>query len=150
MSQLNKLVEFTLMFIGEIENKELAEKIVQAFKSETQNKTEKEVESWIDSWVALFPADVTTGGRPVQSSPDECFDKMVKFMKRTKYNKDMVFKATESYLEERGVHGFAYTKAAQYFIDKRGEGSLLEDWCRKIINEDVEDTTEDDNNSVFI
>lgn len=135
MSQFVNVIEFTLKYIGEkdeVKIKDEALKIAFMYREETQNKSEKEVQSWIDQWIALFPEDITTGGRPLQSSVDQCFDKMVKFIKRTKYDRDMIFKATESYLEERGLNNFAYTKSAQYFIDKRGEGSLLEDWCKKV------------------
>jgi hypothetical protein len=143
MSQLLKLVEFTLASVGAkpedpVVLKLQCEEILNSFKLETQTKVEKDVQSWIDQWVVLFPPDITSGGVPLQSEASDCFDKMVKFIKRTKYTKEDIFKATEAYLEERGMKNFAYTKAAHYFIDKRGEGSLLAAWCKKVLSDDFE------------
>ena len=95
-------------------------------------KKANEVDEWIDEWVELFPSGVKTGGKLLRSDRKSSLMKMKKFVRDYPYSKDLIFKATKSYLLDRERAGWQYTRASVYFIDKKGEGSDLAAWCDKI------------------
>lgn len=98
----------------------------------------EDVKDWIDHWVNLFPIGVKSGGKLVRSDRRMCFKKMSLFVTLYDYDLDTIFKATESYLEDRAEDDFAYTKCAVYFIDKKDEGSSLAEWCEKVLHDQTE------------
>ena len=108
----------------------LMEEINQILKPE--EKEADKVDDWIQEWIELFPSGVKTGGKLVRSDKKSAHLKMKKFVKNYKFDKDTIFKATQSYLQDRERNGWQYTKAAVYFIDKRDEGSGLAEWCEKV------------------
>lgn len=92
---------------------------------------------WIDQWVALWPDGIKSGGAPVKSAADVCLTKMKAFIKRTGATKEDIFEATENYLEEKAMSGWGFTKRATYFIDKKGEGSMLEDLIKQLDEDEI-------------
>tara|TARA_R110000803_G_scaffold71102_4_gene134180 strand:+ start:19137 stop:19754 length:618 start_codon:yes stop_codon:yes gene_type:complete len=94
------------------------------------------VDQWISEWRDLFPMKIKTGGYPVRGTKQGCIKKMKSFIKANPgVTKEMIFKATKRYLEERRQTGYAYMKMADYFINKDG-ASMLEtyieiDYLRK-------------------
>lgn len=100
--------------------------------------SEKDVKSWINEWCDLWPEGVVWNNVPIKSKPEECVNRMVKFCKDNPlYKKDTIFAATEAYLEEKEADDWNFTRRSNYFIDKRGEASLLEIFCNKIIENSV-------------
>jgi hypothetical protein len=90
---------------------------------------------WIQEWLALWPADVESGGQSIRSKPEQCVNKMQKLCKSdAALTKEVIFAATKLYLQERAENAYAYTKRATYFIHKLTEGSLLQTYCEKILS----------------
>lgn len=91
------------------------------------------VEDWIGEWINLFPSGVVTGGKLVKSDKKSCLIKMRKFLKDyPEYDRDTIFKATSEYLQQFENNAELKMKCAVYFIEKRGEGSALAEWCSRI------------------
>lgn len=94
----------------------------------------EQVKDWLDSWCNLWPENVEFGGYKIKSKPKECLRKMEKFCKdNPKFTKDIIFKATTNYLEEKAFKDWAYIKQSTYFISKQGQPSLLENYCEKLV-----------------
>lgn len=95
------------------------------------------VKNWIVEWCDLFP-DIKWNGISIKSEPKDCVNKMIKFTKDFGiYDKDTIFAATKLYLEEKEKDDYDYTKRSTYFISKKGEPSLLQSYCNKIIENNV-------------
>jgi hypothetical protein len=89
-----------------------------------------EVNTWIEDWVSLWPEDVRWNNERIRSSKAECLGKMEKWVKANpKYNREQIFKATEAYLINQEFNNWQYTMKAHYFIDKKGKGSTLLEYC---------------------
>lgn len=92
------------------------------------------VKNWIETWLLLYPPDIKYGRESLRSKPQDCVSKMQKFVKTyPQYTKDVIFAATNMYLQERARENWAYTKYARYFIDKQGAPSLLAKYCEDVI-----------------
>lgn len=90
------------------------------------------VKDWIQQYINLFPEGVAPGGKLLRSDAKTCESKMNAFIKKYKFSPATILKATKDYLEGREATNWAYTKAAVYFIDKRGEGSELAARCLEV------------------
>lgn len=91
------------------------------------------IENWLQSWLDLFPAEVEFAGYKIKSKAKDCLTKMQKFVKDNPlFTKDVIFAATNKYLDEQKAKDWAYTKQATYFISKQGQPSLLEAYCDKL------------------
>jgi hypothetical protein len=88
--------------------------------------------SWIEDWLLLFPEGVKSGGYYIRSDEKECADKMVKFIKKYKYDKDTIFKATKNYIERMKKQNYNFITLATYFITKRDRGSILASECANL------------------
>lgn len=93
--------------------------------------TQSYVRTWIDEWCALFPAGIKSGGKMLRSHPTDCLAKMTRFVKKYKYDRDLIFFSTREYLKDRALDDYNFTRCATYFIDKLGVGSTLAEWCEK-------------------
>lgn len=100
----------------------------------------KKVEEWMVEWLNLFPDNIANiTGYNVRNKPEDCTNKMVKFLKaHPEYNKDTVFAATKKYLQQQEQKGWLYTKQASYFISKLGEPSLLNQFCEQVTKPESE------------
>ena len=85
---------------------------------------------WLTEWLELFPEKNQNG--VLRSNEADCINKMHAFIKKYKYSKEIIMAATKSYIIDESTKGYKYTKRAMYFIDKRGEGSLLAAWCKNV------------------
>ena len=96
-------------------------------------ETTATLNAWIENWCALYPADAEFNGRRLRSKPKDCLNKMIKFCKDNPlYTKNIIFAATQLYLQEQEAKDWQYTKQATYFISKMGQPSLLEEYCEKV------------------
>lgn len=94
----------------------------------------KEVKEFIEEWILLYPKDAEFRGNKLRSKSKDCINKMLKFCKlNPTITKDVIFAATNMYLDERERENWAYTRQATYFISKVGHSSLLEIYCDKIL-----------------
>lgn len=94
--------------------------------------TKQELTELVQQWVLLFPEDVRWNGVAIRSEPEDCVNKMQKFIKQyPAYTKDIIFAATKAYLLQQEAKNWEYTRRACYFIDKQGVGSLLAQYCRQ-------------------
>jgi hypothetical protein len=104
---------------------------------ERTKKSSDDPTIWIDEWIALWPPKIkNSGGVRLRAERSTILPRMITFIKDTNFSKDLIFTATENYLSRTSKDGFAYTRASMYFINKRGEGSLLAQEC-----EALQDTT---------
>lgn len=94
---------------------------------------------WIDYWLELWPENIrNNGGKTLKSDRNQTLTRMLKFIKNTKFSKEIIFKATENYLKAKARDGYQYSRAAIYFIEKRGEESELLNECKKIQSQENE------------
>lgn len=109
---------------------------------------------WIKDWLKLWPSlgQIRKVNRSLEYSisgngPD-CRKRMVVFVKEfcerleveectLGYKLDVIWKATEAYLSHLEDTQYKFAKKNVKFI-KDTNGSVLEDWCRRIINDEVE------------
>lgn len=88
---------------------------------------------WIDEWLSLWPSFILPGNYRVSGNRNEVINRMNKFIKENpNFNKDIIIKATENYLNRQRNQGWAYTKKNSKFI-KDTDGSILEGECLAII-----------------
>lgn len=124
-----------LNFVETEKGARFCEELIALTTDKPQNDN---VESWITDWIELFPKGVKSGGKLLRSDKVGCLKKMRQFVKDYKYSKDLIFEATNNYLNEREKDGFKYCKSATYLIDKKGEGSEL-----AALIEDLKDSGEE-------
>ena len=123
-------------------------KIIMATKN--QNKVAKsnlekvakvEIIDWIDDWLALFPKGMNKKlGYDIHGNRAECINRMSKFRRDNfdRYNKDTIIKATKIYLREQEKNKWTFTKKNVKFIYDEN-GSMLENYCERIIDGDYEE-----------
>lgn len=93
----------------------------------------KEIKEWIEDWVTLYP-DIEWHGNKLRSKSKDCINKMLKFCKlNPTITKDVIFAATNLYLDKQEKKNWEYTKQSTYFISKLGQPSLLEQHCDEIL-----------------
>jgi hypothetical protein len=91
------------------------------------------VDLWFDDWIALWPAEVKSGGESIRTQAKYCINKMVKFCKdHPQYDKERIFAATKLYLEQKRQADWFGVRRATYFISKQGAGSDLEVYCAEV------------------
>lgn len=88
---------------------------------------------WMEEWYALFPKGLKSGGYPVRSGLTGCRNKMFKFLRKHKFNKEVIINATKLYLKEMEKQNYTYISLAHYFIEKDGK-SILEAFCEQVID----------------
>lgn len=88
---------------------------------------------WMEDWYALFPKGIKSGSYPVRSGLNTCRAKMLKFLKRNKFNKETIILATKLYIKEMEKVNYSYMQLAKYFIEKDGS-STLESYCEQILD----------------
>lgn len=132
---------FDMYTVGEdkLEEDDIADLFIEFTKKQQKDtlKTEYYIKTWIDEWVHLFPEGLRSGGKIVRSDPYECLKKMVTFLKKYPYDRDLIFFSTKEYIRERAMNDYAYMRCATYFIHKLGVGSELAEWCEKCKNLDL-------------
>lgn len=115
-----------------LEDVQLTDKSISIFKTDIVEKLN--VSNWIDDWYNLFPSKVRSGGYPVKTDKKGCLKKMIKFCDNNpEYSKEIIFKATEFYINSAREKEYQYMKLAPYFIEKDGV-SMLAGECDNIID----------------
>ena len=105
------------------------------------NVSKVEASEWIDDWLLLFPKGMNKIiGYDIHGNKTECLNRMSKFRKEhfEKYNSEIIIKATKLYLKEQEKNKWAFTKKNVKFIYDEN-GSMLENYCERIIDEDYEE-----------
>jgi len=119
-----------LKIVGDLpEGIEWRKKYLDLLPTESNQSTS--VEEWINDWRELWPSGVKSGGYYIKSNKEDLLNKMNKFVKKYKFTKEQIFEATKNYLTEQKNKGWAYTKLANYFIDKDNI-SILASYCANI------------------
>jgi len=104
------------------------EKIKQAPKPEKDNVLE-----WINEFREIFPKGIRSGGMPVRGDKSSCLRKMRKFVTEYKeYNKDLILKATQNYVDNKARDGYTYMQISHYFIFKNDMSTLASE-CENIL-----------------
>jgi len=89
-------------------------------------------ELWIDEWYALWPTGIKSGGYYLKTDKKGVLRKMKDFiLMYPEFDKELIMKATDNYLLDQSLGGFAFTKLAPYFIYKDGM-SVLAGECENI------------------
>lgn len=92
-----------------------------------------EVKDWIEDWVDIFPRGVKNkAGKLLRHPAKSVLKKMEGFMKEYDYDVQTIIEATKAYIKNGEDNDFRYTRAAIYFISKKGEGSDLASWCERV------------------
>lgn len=92
------------------------------------------VKDWIEEWNNLYPEDAYFSGRKLKSPIKYCITKMEKFCEEhPRYTKAIIFEATNNYLQQQKQRNWDYTKQSTYFISKKNEPSLLEQYCEEVV-----------------
>lgn len=101
---------------------------------------------WIDEWLKLWPTGLYNGYR-VSGNRAQVINRMNKFLKdNPEYNKDIIFKATQNYLNEKRKTNYSYVKKNSKFISD-SDGSVLEAECYAVLNGKSTDALD---NKVFL
>lgn len=97
------------------------------------------IDNLLKQMVEYFPKGIKTGGLPVRSSINwDLRLRMKRFKEEFTYSDEIILNACKSYSEDRKKDGYKYMKVFKYFIGKRGDGSLLADYCEMVLqNVDV-------------
>jgi hypothetical protein len=102
--------------------------IISIFKEEIKTEEESEdILTWsqfVTAFRETFPAGIKSGGFYVRSSERDLDNKLKKFVKEYKYSQDTILEATQAYVDESAIKGYAYMKVANYFIYKNNESML--------------------------
>jgi len=119
-------------------SKELLSEVDNWFKKETKKREKnllgKDSKENIDKYREMFPKGMSNG-RPLRTSHSNISVAFKKFFKEHEYGWDIIFKATELYLEEQKGNDYKFCKNARYFIVKsvnQLNHSLLADWCEVV------------------
>lgn len=118
-------------------------------KSNLEKVAKIEIYDWIDEWLVLFPKGMNKKlGYDIHGNKSECINRMSKFRRDNfdKYNKETIIKATKLYLKEQERNKWAFTKKNVKFIYDEN-GSMLENYCDKVIDGDYEEEDLDLNES---
>jgi hypothetical protein len=104
-----------------------------------------EESDWFDDWWDLFPAGKRNkSGKYIKSGKSASKSRLKSFCNSHKdYSKELIFKATENYIDTNAVSGFMYMHIVPYFILKDGI-STLESFCEAELQK--YDTTFSDTN----
>jgi hypothetical protein len=121
----------------------LTDKARNLFKEDDLKQlNDKKMKEFLLELREYFPKGVTTGGSPVRTAIGiATVKKMKKFINEYGYSKDIIIKATKSYVADRKKNNYGYMKKFTNFIDKQGEGSLLATFCETIENGEERSTT---------
>lgn len=104
---------------------EKAEKLVKIEEAVELTASSTSVESWIEDYRNLFPRGINSGGLPVRGDRKSCIKKMTSFMKAyPEYDKNLILRATENYVNKKELDAYKYMQTAHYFISKNGASNL--------------------------
>lgn len=118
---------------------ELVKYVVKELKKEIRKEIKQgdedlrnSIKEWINDYRNLFKG--TKVG--IMGDPKACLDKMVRFFQEYPQfaNKDIVFKATEAYIQSEAQSNYKYLQRADYFIYKivgKEETSRLAGYCEE-------------------
>lgn len=103
---------------------------------------ESEADTIAVAFLALWPENTrNTNGDKVKSTLIDVKKKMGQFLRKYRFDKDVILSATERYLSRQRAQGYAYCQQAMYFIMKDGTSKLATE-CE---NNNVENTSTWDN-----
>jgi hypothetical protein len=105
---------------------------------------QSDIKDWIDEYRELFPKGINSSGYAYRGSKQGCLAKMVKFIKQTEYEKDIILKATAEYVANKKKDNYEYMMLADNFIYKNN-ASTLESYCELVTNTDYKPTISQDN-----
>lgn len=118
---------------GEFVFTEKAIRLVEEGKEREVNIQIEDPSVWIDEFLDLFPKGVQTAGYYVRGDRRSCVANLRKFVKKyPEYNKDIILKATENYIERCRRKEWAYMQIAQNFVMKNTNSTLAAE-CQHII-----------------
>jgi hypothetical protein len=91
-------------------------------------------EDWMDEWLKLWPTNLASKiGYSVSGNSVACKTKLKEFISKfPMFNQDIIIAATKLYLKEQSIRHYEFTKKNSKFIKDR-DGSVLEDYCNRIL-----------------
>jgi len=106
--------------------------------------------NFYSSFLALFPSGtIKTLGYDVKGSGSLAESKLKKFIAefnselKVKYSieqiQECILLATTKYLQQRKQEGYKFTMIAHQFVNHQSKGSVLQSWCRLVIDEGITD-----------
>lgn len=127
----NKLTDKSKRLLIEVEG------LFKKVKKQTSDKIMgNNYNDMINEYNQLFPKMKLPTGKAARASISNLENAFRWFFQNHEYSWETIFKATTSYLTERKLQGWKFTRNSQYFIrkqsvDKTWESSLA-DWCLMI------------------
>lgn len=139
-------INFTKQYVGQFTEEEIDDLLVRGFlngekyliKNLTLGKKcciFVDEDAFFEKWWLLWPSGIKSGGYYIKSDKLGCKSKILKFKnKRPQFTEDIIFKATQSYLDRMRSNGYRGVQLASNFIEKNGISMLAgecENWHQK-------------------
>jgi hypothetical protein len=109
-------------------------KVNQTF-SKSITKTVKEVSPTFDEffvkWYDLFPVGIFSGGYSLRSNRVATKERLLKFYTKHNFSLEIIYQATEYYINKFKETEYKFMKTSLYFIEKDKNSTLL-DYCEDI------------------
>jgi hypothetical protein len=81
--------------------------------------------AFVDEYLAMFPQGVRNGGgESLRAHPKDVLKKMRAFFNKYKFERELVKKATQGYLDRQRMTGYQWCSSAHFFISKNGISKL--------------------------
>lgn len=112
---------------------------LEVLKLLTKEKTLGDID-WIGEWLDLFPVK-KPDGTYLRANEKDVKARMKSFIAEYGYSKEIIFEATQLYLNKESERDFNYCRTALYFIFKNESGSKsgrisdLASWCNNLEQE---------------
>lgn len=110
-------------------------------------KTNDDFDAFVNEYYNLWPEKIHSGNYLVKSGLKTCKEKMLRFVKEYKYDRDTIIKATKEYINICRKNNYCYMKTAYYFIKKDSE-SILQTYCEQVLSS-PETIETDSNNKLY-
>ncbi len=87
---------------------------------------------FVNQYREIFPKIRLGSGSYARVDARELQKLLDKFIKVYGYSKETILQATKLYVEHFQSRGYEFMKNSYYFIAKRGEPSVLAQWCEAV------------------
>jgi len=106
--------------------------------SESIEKIEEKIsnsplDKFVKEFLDIYPQGRNKAGEVLKSNEVDVKARLEAFLRKYKYSKETILKATRNYIQQQSQTQYAYCTAAHYFINKQGFGSKLATECENVI-----------------
>lgn len=123
-------------------------KLTHKFYELCMSENRRDIEDFYNSWIKLWPEGKNSAGYSYRSNKKDCIKKLSKFFQEYPFDKEVIMKCTENYINDRKSEGYSYMLLANNFVYHRDKGSMLAGLCENF--DETVDRTDRDNNLTVI